>query len=188
MIVTVTPNPGLDRTLTVSRITFDEMIRASGSRLDWGGKGFNVSRALHALGAKSVVTGFVGGPTGQMLSRGLEGMGISTDLLPIAGETRTNTVVTEAGSGRYVKVNEPGPTVQPPSVVRENPITAFVNVTLVPMTEEQILPNQTVLVKGARIAAIGSSDSVAAPPGATVIDGQGRGDAEKNGLEMPVIG
>jgi 1-phosphofructokinase family hexose kinase len=113
VIVTVTPNPSLDRTLTVSRISFDEMIRASASRLDWGGKGFNVSRALHALGAKSVATGFVGGPTGQMLARGLAGLGISTDMVPIAGETRTNTVVTEAGSGRYVKVNEPGPTVQP---------------------------------------------------------------------------
>jgi 1-phosphofructokinase family hexose kinase len=113
VIVTVTPNPSLDRTLTVSRISFDEMIRASGSRLDWGGKGFNVSRALHALGTKSVATGFVGGPTGQMLSRGLAGLGITTDLVPIAGETRTNTIVTEAASGRYIKVNEPGPTVQP---------------------------------------------------------------------------
>jgi len=113
VIVTVTPNPGLDRTLTVSRISFDEMIRASGSRLDWGGKGFNVSRALQALGTRSVATGFVGGPTGQMLSRGLAGLGIATDLMPIAGETRTNTIVTEAASGRYIKVNEPGPTVQP---------------------------------------------------------------------------
>jgi 1-phosphofructokinase family hexose kinase len=113
VIVTVTPNPGLDRTLTVPRISYDEMIRASGSRLDWGGKGFNVSRALHALGAKSVATGFVGGPTGQMLSNGLASLGITTDLMSIAGETRTNTIITEAGAGRYVKVNEPGPTVQP---------------------------------------------------------------------------
>ena len=121
MIVTVTPNPGLDRTLTVSRIFFDEMVRATGSRLDWGGKGFNVSRALHALGTKSVATGFVGGPTGQMLSRGLASLGITTDLLPIAGETRTNTIVTEAASARYIKVNEPGPRVRPEE------ITAFLD-------------------------------------------------------------
>lgn len=113
MIVTVTPNPSLDRTLTVPRISFDEMVRASGSRLDWGGKGFNVSRALQALGTGSVATGFLGGATGQMLAHGLRDMGIAADPLPIAGETRTNTIITEAEIGRYIKVNEPGPTVYP---------------------------------------------------------------------------
>jgi len=45
VIVTVTPNPVLDRSLTVERILFDEVTRASAVQLDWGGKGFNVSRA-----------------------------------------------------------------------------------------------------------------------------------------------
>ncbi|MFQ5809953.1 MAG: 1-phosphofructokinase [Armatimonadota bacterium] len=110
-IVTVTPNPGLDRTLTVPRIIFNQMMRATAVRLDWGGKGFNVSRALQALGVESVAMGFIGGATGQMLERGLSDMGIATDFVPIAGETRTNTVITDAGAERYVKVNEPGPTV-----------------------------------------------------------------------------
>lgn len=112
MIVTVTPNPSLDRTLTVPRIAFDEMVRASGARLDWGGKGFNVSRGLQALGTASVATGFLGGATGQMLAQGLREMGIAADPLPIAGETRTNTIIAETETGRYIKVNEPGPTVQ----------------------------------------------------------------------------
>ena len=110
-IVTVTPNPGLDRTLTVPHIIFNEMMRATSVRLDWGGKGFNVSRALQALGVESVAMGFIGGATGQMLERGLGAMGIATDFVSITGETRTNTVITEAGAERYVKVNEPGPTV-----------------------------------------------------------------------------
>jgi len=120
VIVTVTPNPGLDRTLTVPRIVFNQMMRATASRLDWGGKGFNVSRALQALGVESVATGFIGGTTGRMLERGLSDLGISTDFVPIAGETRTNTVITsaplsagiDADAQRYVKVNEPGPTVR----------------------------------------------------------------------------
>ena len=112
MIVTVTPNPSLDRTLTVPRIEFDEMVRASGARLDWGGKGFNVSRALQALGTASVATGFLGGATGQMLAQGLREMGIAVDPVPIAGETRTNTIIAETETGRYIKVNEPGPTVR----------------------------------------------------------------------------
>jgi len=111
-IVTVTPNPVLDRTLTVPRLVFNEMIRAASSRLDWGGKGFNVSRALKALGVESVAMGFVGGATGRMLERGLNEMGIATDFVHIAGETRTNIVIAEAATERYVKVNEAGPTVQ----------------------------------------------------------------------------
>ena len=110
-VFTVTLNPGLDRTLTVPEIRFGEVLRAAEVRLDWGGKGFNVSRALHALGVESVAMGFVGGATGRMLAEGLHELGIATDFTPIAGETRTNTVIEEAGSGRYVKVNEPGPTV-----------------------------------------------------------------------------
>ena len=113
MIVTVTLNPCLDRTLTVPRLAVDEVIRATDARLDWGGKGFNVSRALQALGGESLALGLVGGAAGELVARGLAGLGITADLVPIAGETRTNTVITEARSGRYVKVNEPGPAVQP---------------------------------------------------------------------------
>lgn len=112
MIVTVTPNPALDRTLTVPHITFNEVIRAVESRPDWGGKGVNVSRALAALGVESVAMGFVGGATGQMLERGLNDLGIVTEFLYVGGETRTNTVIIEADTGRYIKVNEAGPIVQ----------------------------------------------------------------------------
>jgi 1-phosphofructokinase family hexose kinase len=110
-IITVTPNPVLDRTLTVPRILFNEMTRASASRLDWGGKGLNVSRALGALGAESLAMGFVGGAAGQLLERGLGATGIATDFVHVGGETRTNIVITDANAERYVKVNEPGPEV-----------------------------------------------------------------------------
>jgi 1-phosphofructokinase family hexose kinase len=112
----------------VPRIVFNQVMRATASRLDWGGKGFNVSRALQALGVESVAMGFIGGATGHTLERGLSDLGISTDFVPIAGETRTNTVITsaplsagpsarlragiDADAYRYVKVNEPGPTVR----------------------------------------------------------------------------
>ena len=112
VIFTVTPNPGLDRTLTVPRIAFDEVLRATGSRVDWGGKGLNVSRALLALGFDSEAMGFLGGAAGVALERGIRVLGIATDFVHIAGETRTNTVITEPGGGRYVKANEDGPTVR----------------------------------------------------------------------------
>jgi 1-phosphofructokinase family hexose kinase len=118
VIVTVTPNPVLDRTLTVPHILFDEVLRATSVRLDWGGKGFNVSRALLSLGLDSLAMGFVGGATGQVLEQGLQSLGVATAFTPITGETRTNTVVCEASSDRYVKVNEPGPTVQSEELTR----------------------------------------------------------------------
>jgi 1-phosphofructokinase family hexose kinase len=111
MIITVTPNPVLDRTLTVPDIEFNTVLRASAVRLDWGGKGFNVSRTLQVLGAESLAMGFVGGATGNMLEQGLHGLGIESDFVRIAGETRTNVVITEPGSERHVKVNEAGPVI-----------------------------------------------------------------------------
>jgi len=113
MIVTVTPNPGLDRTLSVPQLEFDEVLRASSVRLDWGGKGFNVSRALYDLDMESVAMGFVGGATGKMLEQGLFDLGIETDFATVAGETRTNIVIRQEGTDRYIKVNEAGPFVHP---------------------------------------------------------------------------
>lgn len=118
MIITVTPNPVLDHTLTVPEIAFDTVTRATAIRDDWGGKGFNVSRVLLTLGVESVVLGFVGGATGQRLAAGLTSLGLPTDFVTIAGETRTNVIIAEADSERYVKVNEAGPTVQPEEIAQ----------------------------------------------------------------------
>ena len=118
MIITVTPNPVLDRTMTVPEIVFDEMTRATSVRVDWGGKGFNVSRVLLALGAESFVMGFVGGATGQRLATGLADLGLATDFVTIAGETRTNVVITDARAQHYIKVNVAGPAVTPEEIAR----------------------------------------------------------------------
>src|SRR5215216_3608232 len=113
MIITVTPNPALDRTLTVPEIMFDDMVRASESRLDLDGKGVNVSKALRALGTSTVMLGFAGGMAGEMLERGLDAGGYATSFTRVAGETRTNTIIIDAATNRYVKANEPGPALRP---------------------------------------------------------------------------
>jgi 1-phosphofructokinase family hexose kinase len=113
MIITVTPNPALDRTLTVPAIVFDEMVRASESRLDLDGKGVNVSKALHALGSSTLIMGFVGGAAGEMLERGLQALGYTTNFTHVSGETRTNTIIIDAAANRYVKANESGPELRP---------------------------------------------------------------------------
>ena len=115
-IYTLTPNPGLDHTLFVDQIDFNAVLRAAAVQHDWGGKGFNVARALRVLGMDSVVVAFMGGPTGQRMASGLHDLGIRTEFVAIQAETRTNTVIQELSSGRYVKVNEPGPIIQPDEI------------------------------------------------------------------------
>jgi 1-phosphofructokinase family hexose kinase len=111
MIYTVTLNPALDRELTVPAFDFDKVLRASANRLDWGGKGFNVSRALAALGTESIAVGFVGGATGETLAAGMAKLGIQTDFVRVAEETRSNTSIVSEDHLHYLKVNEAGPKV-----------------------------------------------------------------------------
>lgn len=111
MIYTLTLNPAVDRELTVPAVEFDTVLRASESRVDFGGKGFNVSRLLMGLGAQSIAVGFLGGKAGEMLQGGLKSLGIGADFVWVPGETRTNvSIVTQTG-GHYIKVNEKGPLV-----------------------------------------------------------------------------
>ena len=58
------------------------------------------------------------------------------------------------------------------SATQTDPVTAFVNVNLVPMTAEEVLPGQTVLVRGAEIVKIGPAEEVKVPQRAQVIDGR----------------
>ena len=116
MIYTVTLNPAIDKELVVPAIEFDTVLRSGAVHLDYGGKGFNVSRMLNALGSHSVALGFAGGHNGQLLRDGLQSLGIETDFVWVDAETRTNvSVVTEVPS-HYVKVNEPGPTISPAAI------------------------------------------------------------------------
>lgn len=111
MIYSLTANPALDRELTVPEIRLNEVLRADVVRIDCGGKGLNVSRALASLGQPSVAMGFIGGDTGRRLERELAAAGVETDFLTVGGETRTNVCIVTADSERQIKVNEPGPVV-----------------------------------------------------------------------------
>lgn len=116
MIYTVTLNPSLDKTLFFPRLVLAELNRARQVRLDVGGKGFNVSRALLALGVSSVAMGLVAGATGECLRRRLAHLGIEADLQEVEGtaasgaaETRSNLTVVDEATGQITKLNEPGP-------------------------------------------------------------------------------
>jgi 1-phosphofructokinase family hexose kinase len=109
MIYTVTLNPALDLELCVPEILFDQVLRASQVRVDNGGKGFNISRALSMLGVPNMALGFLGGKTGERMAIELETLGVQTDVDWIPGETRTNVHIVDLHNGHYIKVNQPGP-------------------------------------------------------------------------------
>jgi 1-phosphofructokinase family hexose kinase len=111
MIFTVTLNPALDKEYQVPKLIIDEIMRMSRSRIDFGGKGFNVSRMLQSLGVESIALGFVGGHTGDIIVEGLRGLGIQVEPSPIIGETRTNISIVGETDSHYVKINEKGPSV-----------------------------------------------------------------------------
>jgi 1-phosphofructokinase len=115
MIITVTLNPSLDRTIEVERLVRGEVIRAAHARLDPGGKGVNVSRALLANGVASRAVLPCGGEDGRQLVALLQAEGVDLVAVPIAGLTRSNIALAEP-DGTVTKVNEPGPTLSPSEV------------------------------------------------------------------------
>ena len=111
MIYTVTLNPAVDRELTVPALEFDSVLRASESRVDFGGKGFNVSRLLKGMNETSTAVGFLGGNAGELLQKGLQSLGIGTDFVWVSEETRTNVSIVTQAHDHYIKANEKGPLV-----------------------------------------------------------------------------
>ena len=111
MIVTVTLNPTLDRTLSVPKLELGSVHRGQIVREDLGGKGINVSRALRALGIPSHLVAFMGGLTGRSMQRSLQEAGFEAHFVEVAGETRRNITLFDEASGQYTKINEPGPSV-----------------------------------------------------------------------------
>ena len=118
MIITVTCNPALDRSLTVPQFTADAVNRASGSRLDPGGKGVNVCKVLSALKTESVATGFLGGSAGSAIAGALDALGIRHDFVRVAGETRTNLKIYDPVRTTYTDINEPGDPVSADDVAK----------------------------------------------------------------------
>lgn len=111
MIYTLTLNPAVDRELQVPTIRFNRVLRADAWRVDVGGKGFNVSRMLQALDEPNVAVAFAAGSTGAFLEQGLQALGIATEMVWVDGQTRTNISIIDRQEHRYIKVNEPGPTI-----------------------------------------------------------------------------
>lgn len=108
MIVTVTMNPAIDKTVLLGTFLRGGLNRIEDMILDAGGKGINVSKTIKALGGQSIATGFVGGNNGEAMIQMLRNDGVETDFVVIEGETRVNTKIAET-DGTVTELNEAGP-------------------------------------------------------------------------------
>jgi len=111
VIVTVTLNAALDRTLLVPNFQPGQRHRASLGFASAGGKGLNVARALRRLGVPVVCTGLVGGQSGTQIADDLGADGILNDFVRIREDSRTSVAVLDPISDQYTEINEWGPEV-----------------------------------------------------------------------------
>src|SRR5687767_1198759 len=100
MIVTLTPNTGIDHTLQVSSFQLNSTIRAIDSAWGMGGKATDVSWILGKLGVPTRALGFAAGSNGLRMEKMLHERGVETDFVWVGGETRLNTILVVSGEGQ----------------------------------------------------------------------------------------
>jgi len=111
MIITVTLNPALDKTLEVPNFTPGRRHRSVDQVTMPGGKGVNVARAIKRLGQPVIATGLAGGATGTRIVEALNDEAILNAFVRIRDESRTNTAVLDPTTGLQTEINERGPAV-----------------------------------------------------------------------------
>lgn len=111
MIITVTLNTAIDKTLEVPNFRIGRRHRSVDQTTMPGGKGVNVARAIKRLGRPVIATGFAGGATGTRIVEALTAESVLTDFVRIGEESRTNTSVLDPTTGIQTEINERGPAV-----------------------------------------------------------------------------
>lgn len=109
MIITVTLNPAMDKTLIIEDFKLGTVNRTSDIRYDIGGKGVNVSKVLKNFGIDSLAIGFLGGTWKASFEHELDKRGINHQFIDIKASTRTNTKVVDTKNNTYTDINEAGP-------------------------------------------------------------------------------
>lgn len=108
MIITITLNPAMDRTLRIEHpLQPNKLNRAASTSVEPGGKGINVSRAVKALGGESVALGFSAGSNGRAMKDALTSVDIHHDFVDVPGNTRVNVQIIDL-DGNHTEINEPG--------------------------------------------------------------------------------
>ena len=110
LIVTLTVNPAIDRTITVDRLAFEDRAYILSTDDTPGGRGINASSVIHSFGGKTRAILPAGGNCGTSFQESIEKFGFPVTVVPIQREVRTNLTVTDR-HGLTVKLNERGPSI-----------------------------------------------------------------------------
>lgn len=108
LIVTLTINPAIDRTISVDRLAFEDRARISSSKESAGGRGINASCVIHSFGAPTLAVLTSGGGKGKRLEALLGSCGFPVAVVPIGNEIRTDLTITDR-HGLTIHLNETGP-------------------------------------------------------------------------------
>ncbi len=108
MIATVTLNPAIDKTIVIPGFAIGKTNRGAVEKVDAGGKGINVAKAVRQLGCPVTATGFLGGANGTHIAEALAAANIPADFVWVPGETRVNLKIQDPISGVETEVNEAG--------------------------------------------------------------------------------
>jgi 1-phosphofructokinase family hexose kinase len=117
LIVTLTINPAIDRTISVDRLAFEDRAYIKSSGESAGGRGINATAVIASFGADTVAVLTSGGDSGKRLEELLSRRGIRAVVAPIENETRTNLTITDR-HGLTVNLNETGPELAKAEVAR----------------------------------------------------------------------
>jgi len=109
MIATITLNPSLDEHIMVHGLVVEETNRWVRLLRYAGGKGIDVSRAIHEMGGETIAYGFIGGPNGRVVEIMLDEEGVPASFTPIRQETRTNFIITDTKTSQQTRIGAPGP-------------------------------------------------------------------------------
>lgn len=117
MIVTLTVNPAIDRTITVDRLAFEDRAYILSSKDTPGGRGINSSSVIHAFGGETIAVLPAGGASGARFEEFLKDCGFPIVVVRIRNKVRTNLTLTDK-QGLTMKLNEPGPTLDKSEVAK----------------------------------------------------------------------
>ncbi len=112
MILTVTINPAIDRTILVDKLVFEDRSYMRSSADSPGGRGINASQVLNSFGAETLAILPVGGETGNKIEELLQEIGFPTEVIRVRSATRTNLTISDK-QGLTIKLNEVGGPIEP---------------------------------------------------------------------------
>ena len=107
MIITLTINPAVDRTVSVDKLVFEDRAYILSRTESAGGRGINASQVLHAFGAKTIALLTSGGAAGERIEKSLAGMHFPFEVVRVKLESRTNFTISDK-QGLTIKLNEVG--------------------------------------------------------------------------------